>query len=119
VCPAVWRAHGTARTVGPCVRQFTRGASASSHTGTVPRSSARQRRRPSPRSYQDERRPQRPQRPEARLVGRTDATTPPASSSNSMHSMTVFSTPKRARHRLAFRTPFSAPWFLFFDSSET
>jgi hypothetical protein len=24
--------------------------------------------------------------------------------------MTVFSTPNRARHRLAFRTPFSAPW---------
>ena len=29
VCPAACRAQGTARTVGPCSRQFTRGASAS------------------------------------------------------------------------------------------
>jgi hypothetical protein len=36
-----------------------------------------------------------------------------------MLSMTVFSTPSRARHRVAFGTPFSAAWFLFFDSSET
>jgi hypothetical protein len=36
-----------------------------------------------------------------------------------MLSMTVFSTPRRARHKVAFRTPFSAHWFLFFDSSET
>jgi hypothetical protein len=52
-------------------------------------------------------------------VGLTDATTKPMSSSNSTLSITVLSTPKRARHRLAFRTPFSARWFLFFDSSET
>jgi hypothetical protein len=36
-----------------------------------------------------------------------------------MSSTTVFSTPNRARHTVAFRTPFSAHWFLFFDSSET
>src|SRR5690242_15613843 len=36
-----------------------------------------------------------------------------------MSSTTVLSTPNRPRHRLAFRTPFSAHWFLFFDSSET
>jgi hypothetical protein len=30
-----------------------------------------------------------------------------------------FSTPSRARHKVAFNTPFSALWFLFFDSSET
>ena len=50
VCPAVCRAHGTATTVGPCSGQFTRGASASRDTRTVPQSSPRQRRRPSPRS---------------------------------------------------------------------
>jgi hypothetical protein len=36
-----------------------------------------------------------------------------------MLSMTVFSTPRRARHKVAFRTPFSAHWFLFLDSPET
>jgi hypothetical protein len=52
VCPAWWRAHGTATTVGPWAGQFTRGASASSTTCTVPQSRPRHRRRPSPRSYQ-------------------------------------------------------------------
>jgi hypothetical protein len=50
VCPAPCRAQGTAATVAPCTRQFTRGESASSQTGTVPRSNARHRRRPCPRS---------------------------------------------------------------------
>jgi hypothetical protein len=36
-----------------------------------------------------------------------------------MPAMTVFSTPRRARHKVAFRTPFSAHWFLFLDSRET
>ena len=40
----------TAATVGPCSGQLTRGASASNHTRTVPRSSPRHRRQPSPRS---------------------------------------------------------------------
>src|SRR5690606_31504092 len=39
VCPAPCLAHGTCATVTPCVRQATRGASASSATLTVPRSS--------------------------------------------------------------------------------
>ncbi len=48
VCRAAWRAHGTAATTAPCSGQATRGASASSSAVTVPRSSARHRRRPSP-----------------------------------------------------------------------
>jgi hypothetical protein len=36
-----------------------------------------------------------------------------------MPSMTVFSTPNRARNTLALRTPFSAHWFLTFDKPET
>jgi hypothetical protein len=32
--------------------------------------------------------------------------------------MTVFSTPSRARNTLALRTPFSAHWFLTFDSQK-
>src|ERR671919_950772 len=42
VWPTPWRAQGTWITVGPCVGQFTRGASASKNTGRVPKSSARQ-----------------------------------------------------------------------------
>ena len=45
---APWRAHGTATTTTPCSGQRTRGASASMNARTVPRSSARQRLRPSP-----------------------------------------------------------------------
>src|SRR6476619_2057808 len=41
VCPAWWRAHRTATTVGPWLGQFTRGASASSTTCTVPQSRPR------------------------------------------------------------------------------
>src|SRR5664279_5873879 len=33
--------------------------------------------------------------------------------------MTVRSTPSRRRNTLTLRTPFSDPWFLAFDSSET
>jgi hypothetical protein len=36
-----------------------------------------------------------------------------------MSSTIVFSTPSRVRHKVAFCTPFSVRWFLFFDSSET
>ncbi len=43
----------------------------------------------------------------------------PIAASHSTRSMTVFSTPNRARHKVAFCTPFSAHWFLFLDSSET
>jgi len=117
VCPAWWRAHGTATTVGPWVGQFTRGASASSTTCTVPQSRPRQRRRPSPRSYQGALQPQRPQRRETPLRGRTRATTsvsPSASSSSnsstSMPSITVrWSTPSSARHNLTSRTSLPAP----------
>ena len=50
VWAAPWRAHGTAATTTPCSGQATRGAAASSSARTVPRSSARHRRRPSPLS---------------------------------------------------------------------
>ena len=97
--------------------QFTRGASASSTTCTVPQSRPRHRRRPSPRSYQGALRPQRPQRRETPLRGRTRATTsvsPSASSSsnssNSMPSITVrLSTPSSPRHNLTLRTSLPAP----------
>ena len=48
VWPAPWRAQGTWATVGPWVGQFTRGESAWRKQRSVPRSSARQLRRPSP-----------------------------------------------------------------------
>jgi hypothetical protein len=48
VNPAPCRAQGTAATTTPWWRQRTLGASASNNAGTVPRSSAVQRRRPSP-----------------------------------------------------------------------
>lgn len=48
VRPAPCRAHGTAATTTPWAGHSTRGASASSHAVTVPRSSARHRRRPLP-----------------------------------------------------------------------
>ena len=81
---------------GPVRRQFTRGASASSNTRTVPRSRARHRRGPSPRSYQGALRPQRPHRRRPPLRGRTDTTTASASSSNSTPSMTVRTSPQHA-----------------------
>ena len=106
VWPTPWRAHGTWSTVGPCSRHETRGASASNQTGTVPRSSARHRRRPSPRSNHGPRRPQRPHRREAPLRGRTETTTAPMSSSNTTASMTVRASRNTCCHTLAFRTPF-------------
>ena len=48
---ALCRAHGTAHTTTPWRAQRTRGDSASTNANVVPRSSARHRRRPSPRSY--------------------------------------------------------------------
>ncbi len=55
----------------------------------------------------------------APLRARTCATRSCSSSSNSMSSTTVFSTPNRARHKVAFCTPFSALWLLDLNSSET
>ena len=56
----LWRARclaqGNATTTIPCSGQRTRGASASRYAGMGPRSRVRQRRRPSPRSYQAQRR---------------------------------------------------------------
>ncbi|COX07998.1 Uncharacterised protein [Mycobacterium tuberculosis] len=94
--------------------QFTRGASASKNTSTVPQSRLRHWRRPAPRSYQDALRPQRPQRRNTALRGRTRAITrapsPASSSSNSMSSITVrLSTPSSARNSLTLRTSLSAP----------
>ena len=108
----------------PMRGQFTRGASASSTTCTVPQSRPRQRRRPSPRSYQGALRPQRPHRRETPRPGRTRATTswaPSApSSSNSMSSITVrLSTPNSPRHNLTLRTSLPAPLFLTRDKPET
>lgn len=48
VNPAPCLAQGTAAATTPCRGQRTRGASASRNAWTVPRSSVRQRRRPSP-----------------------------------------------------------------------
>ena len=56
---------------------FTRGASASSTTCTVPQSRPRHRRRPSPRSYQGALQPQRPQRRQI-LTSRPYPRAPPA-----------------------------------------
>ena len=86
---------------------------------------ARQRRRPSPRSYQGALRPQRPHRRETPRPGRTRATTswaPAApSSSNSMSSITVrLSAPNSPRHNLTWparRCPLL--WFLTLDKPET
>jgi hypothetical protein len=103
----------------PCSRLFTRRDSASSRTWTVPRSSARHRRRPSPRSKAGDLRWHRPHRPRARFPGRTSATSTCSSSSNSISSTTVFSTPSRARQKLAFCTPFSALWLMDLDSPKT
>ncbi len=50
VCAAPCRAHGTAAVITPCTGHDTRGAPASRYAATVPRSSARQRRRPCPLS---------------------------------------------------------------------
>jgi hypothetical protein len=103
----------------PCSRLFTRRDSASSRTWTVPRSSARHRRRPSPRSKAGDLRWHRPHRPRARFPGRTSATSTCSSSSNSISSTTVFSTPSRARQKVAFCTPFSALWLMDLDSPKT
>lgn len=46
MCPAPCRAHGTWATTTPCSGHDTRGASASSHTGSTPASACRHRRRP-------------------------------------------------------------------------
>jgi hypothetical protein len=101
---APWRAQGTAATVTPCLAHVTRGASASRNTWIVPRSSPRQRRRPSPRSNRGERRPHRPQRRFHRAFGRTCATTTCSASSNSMSSSTVLShNPSSLRHTLNMR----------------
>ena len=82
-------------------------------------SSPRHRRRPWPRSYQEALDPQVPHRPRLARRGRTWITRTCASSSNSTSSTTVFSTPNTARHKLAFRTPFSDLQFLTFDKPKT
>ena len=64
------------RKLGP---EVTLGASASTNAKVVPRSSARQRRRPSPRSNPGLRRRQMPQRSRSRQVGRAATTTSPSS----------------------------------------
>jgi hypothetical protein len=56
--------------------------------------------------------------PPVRFRGRTCATSSCSSSSNSIASMTAFSTPNRARHRVAFCTPFSALQFRTSTSQE-
>ncbi len=73
------RAHGTAATTTRWSLQYTRGASASRYANVVPRSSARQRRRPSPQSSRGQRRSHTPQRCFSRDFGRTDTTIAPSS----------------------------------------
>jgi len=68
----------------------------------VPRSSARQRRRPSPESSRGQRRPQTPQRCFSRDLGRTDTTI--ASSSTRTSSTTARSTPSTIFHTILGRT---------------
>ena len=94
----------------------TRGASASRNTRIVPRSRARHRRRPSPRSYPGARRPHRPQRPRGFAFGRTDTTTASAASSKSTPSTTVRVNPRHRCHTLVFRTPSLPPCFEPSDS---
>lgn len=55
--------------------------------------------RPGPRSHRGLRRWHFPHRPRGRAVGRTCATSTPASSSNSTRSSTAFSIPSRLCHR--------------------
>ena len=110
VWPAPWRAHGTWATMGPCSGHDTLGASDSRKHITVPRSSPRHRRRPSPRSYSGARTPHRPHRRLESRRGRTWATTASVSSSMSTDSITVArSTPSIRRHTLIPSTPPSSP----------
>src|ERR1700691_3197618 len=97
------RAHGTRATTTPWRRQDTRGASASTNAFVAPRSSARHRRLPSPRSYPDARRPHTPQRDGSRNLGRTRTTT--ASSSTTTPSTTARPTPTNRANTLPLRTP--------------
>jgi hypothetical protein len=65
-----------------------------------------------------------PQRLRAARVARTRTTNwplprLPLSGSNATLSTTVFSTPNRARHTLALRTPFPVHRFLTLDKPET
>src|SRR5664280_2972347 len=119
VWPAPWRAQGTWATVGPCSGQLTRRESACRWHTRVPRSSARQFRRPSPWSYPGARRPHRPHRRFVERRGRTWTTTESASSSKSTASITVCrSTPRILRHTFTPSTPFSLPCFRTVEQSE-
>ena len=103
-----WRAHGTAQTTTPWRRQRTRGASASTNAGVDPRSSARQRRRPSPRSNPGLRRRQTPQRSRSRHAERTATITSPSLPIRTSSTTARFS-PSRRAHTLMPRTSSSAP----------
>jgi hypothetical protein len=97
------RAHGACTTVGPCSRQFTRGAAAWISTRMVPKSRCRHRRIPPPRSYHGARRPHCPHRRAAPLRARTVTTStspwsPPSSSLISTLSMTTRGSPSSRCH---------------------
>jgi hypothetical protein len=101
-------AHGTAQTTTPWRRHVTLGASASTNASVVPRSSARQRRRPSPKSNPGDRRRQIPQRSRSRHDGRAQTTTSP-SSPIPTPSMTARCRPSRRAHTLVPRTSSPLP----------
>jgi hypothetical protein len=68
------RAQGTAVTTTPCSGQLTLGLSASSQVTVLPRSRARHRRGPSPRSNPGQRLRHNPQRSRSRQPSRTVTT---------------------------------------------
>src|SRR3954447_7047885 len=78
------------------------------NTRVVPASSARHRRRPSPRSYNGLRLPHLPHRRRARLLARAATTITSASSSTRTSSITVDVNASASRHTLVFRTPFAS-----------
>jgi hypothetical protein len=106
--PRVVTRHGTAQTTTPCRRQRTLGASASTNASVVPRSNARQRRRPSPRSYPGLRRRQTPQRSRSRHTGLT-ATMISSSEPICTSSTTTRCKPSSRAHTLVLRTSHLAP----------
>jgi hypothetical protein len=77
--PRAMTRPGTAQTTTPWRRHVTRGACASTYAIVLSRSSARHRRRPSPRSNPGLRRQQIPQRSPSRQLGRAATTISPSS----------------------------------------
>jgi len=107
--PAPCRAQGTAVTTTPCVGPRTLGLSASSQGLLLPRSRARQRRGPSPRSNPGPRRRHTPQRSRSRSPGRTVTTRFPISGSSLTFSTTAPASPRPLAHPRVGRTALGPP----------